>query len=271
MLRKCLSLIFFFALLHCIGSNVYAQDNQSSSSFGVVSTLSINDKDAKEGDIIILSGKELAVSSRPYQNVMVGVVSPKPAFSIKPTSDPLNLNGGSGSNSITVITSGNVLVTVNLKNGEIKKGDQITTSDVKGIGMKAVKTGYVLGSALEDFSSKNKDDTKKILVALNVHYASNGNSITTRIGDIFKLAALAAYENPRLALKYAAIILLVMFSILFTFLTYGKIARLGIIAMGRNPLASKKIYKSIILNSLFSIAVIAGGLVAAFVLTKINF
>jgi hypothetical protein len=273
-MRKLLTLFFFATLLLPFLLGVShaqeAQENKDGNgSFGFMSSLSVKSSDAKEGDIVILSGRELEISSGPYQNVMVGVVCPKPSYSIKPTSDPLNLGAVSGGTSYNVITSGNVLVNVSGKNGNIKKGDLITSSEVKGTGMKAIKTGYVLGTALEDFTAKEKEEVKKIMVALNVHYASSGGSITTRISDLFKLAALAAYENPKLALKYIATTLMAMFTIFFTFISYGRVARLGIIALGRNPLGSKKIMKGVVINGLISIAIIAGGVAASYVITKI--
>lgn len=246
-----------------------AQENKEGdqNSFGEAIQISLNDKDGKDGDIIVLDGKDAAISSRPYQNVMVGAINAKPAFALKPSNSSIS---SSGSSNYNVVVAGNVMVNVSTANGDIKKGDYITTSDKKGVGMKAIKSGNVLGTALEDYRNGNKEEVKKIKVALNVHYYSQGSSVTTQISDIFKLAALAAYENPKLALRYASIMLLVMFTVVFTFLSYGKVARLGIIALARNPLASGKVYKGILINGLVSLIIVGAGIVGCFLVVKLG-
>jgi hypothetical protein len=265
--KKLLSLAFLLALTLPYFTLIAHAEDAPSQAFGVVMNVNLNDKDIKEGDIVVLSGKDPLLSNSPYQNIILGVISPNPAYTAKPTTDiSVNSNGGS---SYKVIISGNALVNVNGKNGAIKKGDLLTTSSDKAVGFKAVKSGYVLGSALEDYSPGNQDEVKKILVAVNVHYYDTGSSIKTKITDIFKLAALAAYEQPRLALKYIASSLVIIVTIVFSFISVGKIARLGIIALGRNPMASGKIYKGILVNTISSVAIIASGLMASYFLLKI--
>lgn len=265
MCKNLLLSILFLVVITVLSTAAKAAD-PAKDSFGTVSTVSINDSDVKEGDIIVLTGNELKVSSNTYQNVMVGVVNEKPKFSENADTTP---GGSGGSTKKQIITAGNVKVNVNLKGGTIKKGDWITSSANKGEGMKATKNGYVLGSAIEDFSSGNKDDKKQILVSLNVHYVSGGQSVPARIGDIFKLATLAAYDQPKLALRYISSSLTVIVTIIFSFLSFGRVARLGIIALGRNPLASVKIYKGVFLNALGSIAIIGAGIAAALFLIRI--
>jgi hypothetical protein len=61
---------------------------------------------------------------------------------------------------------GVVTVKVTAINGEIKKGDMLTTSSVKGRAMKSTeqKTGTIIGKALEDFSG----DEGEIMVLVNL-------------------------------------------------------------------------------------------------------
>lgn len=54
-----------------------------------------------------------------------------------------------------VAASGITFVKYNSENGSIKKGDFITSSSEAGVGMKATKTGMVLGVALEDAVSSS--------------------------------------------------------------------------------------------------------------------
>ena len=59
----------------------------------------------------------------------------------------------------------------------------------------------------------------------------------------------------------------VVSSLVVTFLTVGKVARSGVDAVGRNPLASKAIMFSIIMNTILSIAIVGIGLTAAYFIT----
>lgn len=51
------------------------------------------------------------------------------------------------------VSEGVTYVKYNSENGTIKQGDLITSSSEAGVGMKATKSGMVLGIALEDASS----------------------------------------------------------------------------------------------------------------------
>ena len=50
---------------------------------------------------------------------------------------------------------GIVMLKYNLENGQIKKGDPITSSSEPGVGMKATQPGMIVGIALEDASNKS--------------------------------------------------------------------------------------------------------------------
>ena len=49
---------------------------------------------------------------------------------------------------VIVGLSGRVPVKVSTKNGDIRPGDYITTSDIPGVGMRATRAGHVIGKAL---------------------------------------------------------------------------------------------------------------------------
>jgi hypothetical protein len=52
-------------------------------------------------------------------------------------------------------------------NGNVKKGDYITSSSISGTGMKALHPGMIIGIALEDSSS----DTKLLRISICPHWA----------------------------------------------------------------------------------------------------
>ncbi len=57
---------------------------------------------------------------------------------------------------VIVGLSGRVPVKVTTKNGEIKPGDYITTSDISGVGMRATEAGRVIGKALTGLSDESE-------------------------------------------------------------------------------------------------------------------
>jgi len=59
----------------------------------------------------------------------------------------------SGLKSETMVSKGIAEVRVNKINGQIKKGDPITSSTINGIGMKATISGTIIGFALEELTS----------------------------------------------------------------------------------------------------------------------
>ncbi|TSC76184.1 MAG: hypothetical protein G01um101431_805, partial [Parcubacteria group bacterium Gr01-1014_31] len=80
----------------------------------------------------------------PYDQTALGVVSTRPAMVIGGT-------GGIGVDGVPVALSGRVPVKVTTKNGEIKPGDFLTTSDEPGVAMKATRAGHILGVALDGY------------------------------------------------------------------------------------------------------------------------
>ena len=57
---------------------------------------------------------------------------------------------------VIVALSGRVPVKVTTKNGEIRPGDYITTSDISGVGMRATEAGRVIGKALTGLSDESE-------------------------------------------------------------------------------------------------------------------
>ncbi len=99
---------------------------------------------------------------------LAGVIATSPA---EVYSDRLNSRG----TPVPVALVGRTPVMVNNQNGPIKAGDLITASDTPGIGTKAIKSGYVVGRALEDFNGSSGT----ILVFVNAQYATPTESGTS--------------------------------------------------------------------------------------------
>ncbi|MDO8335482.1 MAG: hypothetical protein Q7T74_01715 [Candidatus Saccharibacteria bacterium] len=241
-------------------SPAFSQEEQNIS-LGIANYVTISGKDIKDGDIITSSEKGYFKSKTPYDPLVIGVISIKPALSI-------NIEGSQES-SYPVITSGNVEVNVSSINGDIKEGDLITSSSIPGAGMKANQTGYIIGRALDPYSSRDKSAIGKINIVLNLHYSYSSSKTPSRISDILNLSVLATYESPSAVFKYVVAGIIILLSFILGVFSFGRVANTGVEALGRNPLAGKMIQLGIVFNVLITLSIIAAGFVMAFLIIRL--
>ena len=228
---------------------------------GVAQYLPVSEK-VETGDIISIDGGKYKKSVKENDTQMVGVVNLNPAVSIKYNDD---------STSVPIIDSGETLIKVITKNGNIKKGDLITTSTKAGVGVKSIKAGFTIGLANSDYKNSNTEEVGTISVQVSPHFSYSGNNDDTSkveksITDIFSLSAVAAYESPTKAFKHVVAALILIAAIIFGFFTFGRIATYGIEAVGRNPLARKTIGLSMVINVGITVVIILSGLTLAYLI-----
>lgn len=244
--------------LFVLGGLLPAAAGAAEVSLGVANYLPIIDETVRDGDIISSSPQDFTLSRTTYDAMLVGVVTEKPAISF---------NTSSETRKYPVVSAGNVLVNVSTIGGHISKGDPITSSEIPGVGMKAVRSGFILGTALEDYASDDPNEIKRINVALNFHYYSIQRNVKAGLMDIIKLSSLATYEEPKTVFKYVMAAAVVILSFVLGFLSFGRVASRGIEALGRNPLAGKMIQFGIIVNVAITVAIVVSGMgVAVFIL-----
>ncbi len=257
---KFLSALGLICVFSGVGvSSVFAQEQNIS--LGIANYVTIKDKDVRNGDIVSSTEEGYALSRIPYDPLVIGVVSTNPAVS-------LNIEG-SEDDSYPVVTSGNVEINVTSLNGDIKAGDLITSSTIPGAGMKANQTGYILGRALDDYSSSNKSEVGRINIALNLHYSYSSSKTPPGIKDILSLSVLATYESPSAVFKYVVAGVVIMLSFILGVVSFGRVANTGVEALGRNPLAGKMIQIGIVLNVLITLSIIAAGFGMAYLIIRL--
>lgn len=244
-----ISALTLLLLLH---AETIAQDTSS----GVTISIPIADDNAKDGSIISSSSKGYVLSSVVYDQLVYGVITENPSVFI----ENINLE-----DTKPVTSLGKAYVLVSTINGEIKINDLVTTSTIPGVGQKATVNGFILGTALENYSEPNKDTIGKILVSINPKYDS---SISTQANLLQMLrSGMDAFPlSPLASLRYilAAIITIIAFALGFMY--FGKVARTGVEALGRNPLAGRMIQLSVVFNLLLTFAIMAIGLAIAYLI-----
>ncbi len=247
--------LFFGILLQFNLPKIFAQDD----SLGIAVYLSIAAKDVPNGSVIAFSDKGYILNSTPYNPLVVGISATKPAVVLGEKSD----------NTYPVVSTGNTYMRVSGEGGKISVGDLITGSSTPGLGMKATHDGYVLASALEDFTPSSKTDSGVIAVSMNIHYYTSSVKLQNNLFDIFSIGASATYQQPTTVFKYIVAGVVVVLSFIFGFYLFGRTANKGIDALGRNPLAARMIQLGIIFNVAITIAVIASGIIVAYLVLRL--
>ena len=251
-------------LLICflLGSFLSPQSVNASAvtSIGVATNLPIQGKNIEDGDIVIATIKGYFLSSREYDPELTGVVTLHPAISLKTSNEK---------GAYPVVNVGTVNVKVVGVNGDIKKGDFITTSKIPGAGMKVTRSGFILGTALQDTKFSSKTDVKLVPVTLNMHFLQLGDPIKSSLMDILSLSRIATYDQPVKVFQYVIAAFIVIASFTTGFLIFAKVVNTGIQAIGRNPLAGRMIQLSIVFNVCLIIIILMSGLVMAYVVLNI--
>lgn len=259
--------IFFLCFFQPFIPLSYAQtpdastSSQDSATLGVARMVETKEKNVPDGSILSASRQGAAVfSTLAYDPQVVGVVSRDAA---------IILNTSGTTKGVPVIPNGTVYILVSSRDGNIKKGDLLTTSTIPGVAVKALKDGYVLGTALEDYSNSNKKQVDKIAIDLNLHYFNSKPTILGTLSDIFKIALLPTKDSPTPIYKYLAAAAVVIASFVLAFMTFGRTAAKGVEALGRNPAASKIIHLGIIFNVTIVGLIVLAGLVVAFLILRL--
>lgn len=198
-----------------------------------------------------LSSIELSSQSRAEK--LIGVVSDEPLIELSKTTS-----------GVQVVTSGLTMALVSDINGEIKAGDRITPSPIRGVGMKASQSVMTVGTA----QSKLQLDKAETRYIADI----NGKEVAVRIGLVPVQVNVAFYSpekkgssfvpsflqnlantvagravSPARVLIAALIVLLLFTSVIV--LLYSSV-RSSIISIGRNPLSENAVRKSLVQVSL---------------------
>ena len=229
-------------------------------SIGVATHLPVQGDRIEDGDIVVATIKGYFLSRHPYEPQLAGVITMHPAIVLKTSTQK---------NTYPVINVGSVNVKVAGVNGDIKKGDYIASSNLPGTGMKATKSGYVLGNALEDVKFSSKTDVKLIPLTLNMHFLQLGNPVRSSLLDIFTLSKIATYEQPVKVFQYVVAAFIVVASFTTGFLIFAKVVNTGIQAIGRNPLAGRMIQLSIVFNVGLIIIILMTGIIMAYIILNV--
>ena len=231
--------------------------------FAVAQELTINEKQVRDGDIISSLPQGFVLTRKTYDQAMIGVVSERPAVAFR------TIGVSPAQKKYLVVSSGTTGVNVSTINGPIKKGDILTSSTIPGVGMRSSKSGFIVGTALDDYKDNNIYNVKKINVLLSFRPVGVPGSVRSNLVDVGNLSLLAILEDPLTAFRYLVAAVVIIFSFLLGFYSFGRVAGRGVEALGRNPLAARVIQLGIALNVIITVAIIGTGIVIAILILTI--
>jgi hypothetical protein len=178
----------------------------------------------------------------------------------------LELNDTELENPRPLLTSGIATVRVSGQAGNIVEGDFITTSLTPGVGQKAIRNGYVVGVAIENYDTEDPNAIGQIQILINIHPESKISGTRGNLIQFIRSGLAVPVLEPIEALRYLLAIAMILISFTFGMIYFGRASRAGIEAIGRNPLAKKVIQITVILNVVLTLAIIGVGLAIAYLI-----
>lgn len=245
-----ISIFVIFFLL--VGKNVFAQDLAG----GMATEVPLSEE-VVAGDVICSSDNLFKRCAQEYQTSLYGVVV---------DSSALEISGTGIQDSRLVATSGIATVRVSNLNGEVKKGNLVTSSGILGVAQLADKNGYVLGTALEDLTNSS-ESVGQIQVLINIHPATGiSKGTSSNLLRFIREGLTVPVFEPLESFRYLLAAIMVIVSFGLGLLYFGRSSKAGIEAVGRNPLAKRVIQMTILLNILLTIVIVCIGLAIAYLI-----
>ena len=219
------------------------------------------------------SSDEVVAASHINSDNLLGVV-------VSANSSSLSLTNNLA-NQVQVATSGTLGVLVSDINGVINRGDYITASPIKGVGMKATDNARIVGISQGSIEGGSKQTIKN----------DSGKDQTVTVGQVPVLVNVSSYfKQPDKTLIPSAVQnianafagrsvsalpiiisagIFVVTLLVVVIIIYAMI-RNAIISVGRNPLSQSAVYRNVIQMSGLVLAILAAAFTAMYlVLTKL--
>ncbi len=261
--RTTLLLGLIVASLLCLTTLVGAATNSISKGYkttdsalvtGMAAALSANSTETER-----LVEPATATNSERFVGIVTTVSDNLVAFSGNPTD-------------VLVATEGEVSVYVSNLNGDIKKGEFVSISPLRGILMRSDdnRENRVVAVALQDFSEIETEDRQIETTSGNQNYKVG--KLTVEVSQSIMATATAETEKSALVLAgesltgrtvnqiqvIAALIIFAVILIIEGSIIYGAIHS-TMMALGRNPLAKKAVFKQLLQVSWIALVVLVIG------------
>lgn len=230
-------------------------------SSGVAQYITLSDGDIKDSLVICSSDTGNKPCTSGYDPSMIGVISLTPSVSVGAATP--------SAGSTPLVSSGKARVLVSNTNGNILVGDLLTSSENPGIATKMQKSGYALGTAMQSFDPVGENQTGYITVSLDIRPAILSGKAGTNLIELVKQGLESTFLTPLSSLRYIVAGIIIVFTLIFGLSHFGRLAKSGVEAVGRNPLASRAIQLSVLFNVFLTVGIIGIGLFVAYLVLSI--
>ncbi len=218
-----------------------------------IATMYQLDRALSPGSVVCIKQGALGPCSTSYDTGIFGVVTETPSGSF---SDQVPLE-----NSALITKTGKATLRVTNKSGNISVGDLLTSSNTEAVAEKANRNGFVIAQALEDFSL-NEEGT--ILAAIDIHQTTSFTDVRSNLIELLREGLAFPILTPVAVLRYILATFVLVSSFVLGFVYFGRMARTGVEAVGRNPMATRTIQFNIILNLVLMFGIFCIGLALAY-------
>jgi hypothetical protein len=225
---------------------------QAATTGAIAQTYTSGSGDIVSGTMVSLTGTGTVKPASPGDTTLVGVATSQPVLQL--TAD--------GTGTIQVAIGGTAQVLVSDINGPVKAGDHIAASPLSGIGMKALQSGDVVGTAGSDLAAA-KTTTRTVAdsaghptavkvglvpVAVNVeHYsAAAANALSAFVPSFLQDVANAIAGKPVSPVRVLLALALMLLGFITVIIVLNAAIRNGLIAIGRNPLAGTALRRGLV-------------------------
>mgnify|MGYP001613961752 CR=1 FL=1 len=256
-MRKQFKIIALLSFLSLAFSFLAKEIKAQVSSSGFAISIPTKEEDLAKGDIICSYDTGFTKCKSQYDPAMYGVIVEEVSVA---------LEDSDLENSRLALTSGIATVRVSTFAGNIEEGNFVTSSENPGVGIKAERNGYVLGTALESYSSNDNTSVGNIQVALNIHPAAGLSSQGSNLLQFIRKGIAIPLFEPLESLRYLLAVLMVLISFTLGMIYFGRSSRAGIEAIGRNPLAKRVIQFTVLMNIVLTIVIVLVGLGIAYLI-----
>lgn len=185
-------------------------------------------------------------------------------------------------NQIQVTTNGVANLYVTNLYGDIKVGDPIGISPIRGVGAKAITNGKIVGVAQTNFDSNTAKtvsvkkangettDAKvgSVLVAVQIGYYAVSSEEGQKTTGLQQLGSSLAGKQVSAVKVFISLIIALTGTIAAAIILYGGV-KSGFTAVGRNPLARLSIFNGLRRISMFSMAIFIIALIAGYAILRL--
>lgn len=233
-----------------------------------------SDQYLEKGSIVSLSQdnpKSVELSTITNSEYLVGVVNQVDSNVVTYTKDSSEVK-------VSVSLAGETEVFVSDANGPIVKGDFVGASWLEGVGMKAVTSDKqkLLGVALDDFNldsantygpietANGKKEVKVGTINVRLFEKEGNQELLLNRGGLEGFLTSLAGREVSFAKIMAGSVIFLMSVVVAGFFASSSI-RGSFISIGRNPMASASIYRSLLHVTMVSVTVIVIGTTLSYV------